>query len=301
MKKDKLKKVKLKNASNIELICRCDFSENDSKSVMLYCSGFGGTYGEMGNLFSDYARDNGMSFMWGQFQDTYDIKETKQYNSDGSYDTIKIGATYSHLGCTKEDFDCFLNYAKSMGYENVHIVATCVSCSKIIKYLLDGGDKDGIIKSLALLAPQDLSLLKGRSKHIGLTEEARIYMSAGMPDKLLSKNFVGYMPISAASFMDICYNDEYNTLPYLSDESRLANLRKVDMPVLFVLGGKDGAVLKAGTLSPQECVDLLSSYCNDGMGRVIDGAPHLFDGQETEVVKYLNDFYISQNEKNMNN
>jgi hypothetical protein len=297
MKKEELKKIKLVNASNIELICRCAVANNDNSNVILYCSGFGGTYGELGNVFSDYATEQGVTFAWGQFQDTYDIKESKQYTSDGSYKKIKIGATYSNLDCTKEDFDCFLNYLKSLGCKNLHIIATCVSCSKVVKYLLDGCDQDGLVKSLVLLAPIDLSTIKGRSKHAGLVEEARKYMLEGKPNELLSKYFLGYMPISASSYLDVCFNEQYNTLSYLSDSKRLEKLQQLNMPISFILAEKEGSVLKNGTLNSYECVDLLKSNCCSGYGEVIPNATHLFDGLEDQVVSKVDDFYRNQKEK----
>lgn len=294
MKKNELKKVKLINASNIELTCRCCFAENGLKSALLYCSGFGGTYGELGNVFSDYAKEHGMTFLWGQFQDTYDIKDAKKQMPDGSFEKIKIGATYSSLDCAEEDYDCFFDYIKSLGVENLHIVATCVSCSKIVRYLLDGGDRSHLVKSLALCAPQDLKLINNRSKNSGLLEEARIYMSAGKPNELLSKKFLGYMPISAHSYMDICTNEKYNTLSYLTNESNLEQLSYLEIPILFLLAEKDGAVLKNATLNAQECVNLLSSKCRNAIGETIPEATHLFEGYESKVVEKLNKFYSLQ-------
>ena len=64
--------------------------------------------------------------------------------------------------------------------------------------------------------------------------------------------------------------------------------------MLFVLAEKDGAVLKNGTLTPNECVELLRSHCDNAMSATIPNSSHLFDGFEHEVVDKLDNFYTTQ-------
>ena len=105
------------------------------------------------------------------------------------------------------------------------------------------------------------------------------------------------MQISAASYLDICFNEKYNTLSYLSNEKNLEKLYQLDIPIMFLLAEKDGAVLKNATLTAKECVDLLKSKCKNAIGDIVADASHLFDGHETEVVEKLNDFYSAQRTK----
>ena len=96
MDKHSLDSIKLINKDYIELSARYLPAQN-SDTVIMYCPGFGGGYGNIGELLSDIAQKNGYGFLFGQFKDSYDVTETVKHLDNGEVQKEYIGATNSRL------------------------------------------------------------------------------------------------------------------------------------------------------------------------------------------------------------
>ena len=289
MDKEQLKKVKIINNSGVELIGRIYESEKKD-DVLFLCPGFGGSYGALGRNFSEYAKENNMSFFWGQFRDTYSQKVVNKFDENGNKEKIQVGATNSCLNYSEEDFEAFFRYLDEQGYKKIQMVATCVSCSKLIKYLLENNKYSDKVESVCLMALQDLAEIKQKPKLAGFEEEAYFNCQNGEPFKILSRDFLGYLPISSYTYLDLCNNQEYNTIPYISNQEKLARLKSLNIPILFVLAQYDGSVRRFGEDAAEKFLKVCAENCQHGEYKVIENATHLFEGKEELVVKAYKEF-----------
>ena len=299
MDKEQLKKVKIGNRTGVELIGRIYEGEKNDE-VLFLCPGFGGSYGPLGRNFSEYAKEHDMSFFWGQFRDTYSQKFVNKFDEEGNKEKIQVGATYSCLKYSEEDFDAFFQYLDELGYKKVHMVATCVSCSKLIKYLLENNKHIDKVDSVCLMALQDLAEIKHKPKLAGLEEEAILNCQNGEPFKILSRDFLGYMPISSYTYLDLCNNQEYNTIPYISNQEKLSRLKSLNIPIMFILAQYDGSVKRFGKDAAEKYLKICAENCKNGEYKVIEDTSHLFEGKESLVVKAYQEFlekYIKLNDK----
>lgn len=299
MDKHSLKDIKLINGDYIELTARYLPAQN-SDTVIMYCSGFGGGYGNIGELLSDIAQKNGYGFLFGQFKDSYDKMETVKHLNNGEVQKEYIGATNSRLYKSIVDFDCFFKFLNNEGYKNVVAVGLCGSASKLTYYLQHNQKANSMVSELILLAPQDFVEVRTSSVHEGLEREAIDNVKQGCPNKILSKKFLGYMDISSITYLDVSLNNIFNTLSYKTNIEKLKDLQLIDARILFVMGRLDYAIRNETEEIILKYFNSMVRNCKNGKFYIIDNAKHLFKGKEQELDEIIEEF-INSRTKEINN
>lgn len=299
MDKHCLNNIKLINRDYLELIAKY-LPAKYSKTAIMYCPGFGGGYGNIGETLSDMAKDNGYGFLFGQFQDCYDKRESIKYLNNGEIEKVDIGATTSRLYKSIADFDCFFDFLYNEGYENIIAVGVCGSASKLTYYLQHNQRANSMVSELIILAPQDFEEVRLSSAHGGLEQEAINNVKQGFPDRILTKKFLGYMDISSITYLDVSLNRIFNTLSYKTNLDKLKDLALIDARILFVMGSLDHAIRNESEQSISKYFDRLVRNCKDGKFHIIDGAKHLFKGKEQELIEVIEAF-INEKTKEKNN
>lgn len=299
MDKHSLRKIKLISKSSLELDARY-LPAYGSDTAIMYCPGFGGGYGNVGEVLSDIAFNNRYGFLFGQFQDSYDKRETVRYLDDGEVEKVEIGATNSRLYKSIADFDCFFDFLIKEGYNNIIAVGVCVSASKLTYYLQHNKKANNVVSELILLAPQDFVEIRSCSAHEGMLEEAVKNIKQGCPEKILSKKFFGYLNISSGTYLDVCRNGMFNTLSYKTDMEKLKDLALIKARILFVMGRLDRSIRDEKEQNILNYFNSLTKNCKDGKFCIIDEAKHLFKGKEGELSAVIQNF-VKQKAKEANN
>jgi len=289
MDKHSLDNIKLINKDYIELSARYLPSQN-LDTVIMYCPGFGGGYGNIGELLSDIAQKNGYGYLFCQFKDSYDVIETVKHLNNGEVQKEYIGATNSRLYKSIVDFDCFFDFLYSQGYKNIVAVGLCGSASKLTYYLQHNQMANNMVSELILLAPQDFIEVRTSSVHEGLEQEAIDNVKQGYPNKILSKKFLGYMDISSITYLDVSLNKTFNTLSYKTNTDKLKDLRLIDGRILFVMGSLDFAIRNEDKNVILKYFNSMIKNCKDGKFYIIDNAKHLFKGKEQELAEIIEKF-----------
>lgn len=287
MEKKTLEKVSFWNNNKYEMqarLLKCDGDE-----LFLYIVGIGGTYGVFGNLLSDLAMQNGISFLWPMFEDTHDKRTTKKINNHGAIEEVVTGATWASLKNLQSEYDALFDYIQKNGFKKTSIVAVCGGCSKVIYYMLKNSDFRNMVKKLVLLAPEDYKLIENHPKNVGMKEEAIKNILCSKENEILSKKFMGYMDMSSKTYLEYLYLKEYNTLPYYDKNIDLSYLKTIDMPVKIFMGQFDRSI-KDEPDGGVERLTRLGNGFNNAQYVIVDNCVHLFCDKEIEVVNSIADF-----------
>lgn len=296
MDKHYLPKIKLINKEGVELTARY-LQTGKNRSVIFYCPGFGGGLGKLGEELADFAQENGYGFFFGQFQDSYSQKITVRHLCNGQKEDIIIGGSNARLYNCLADFETFFDFIDQQGYDKIFCVAMCVSCSKLVYFLQNNDYYNKMVSNLILLAPQDFTDFKNSPAHVGLEEEAINNVRNKMSDKILSKKFLGYMDISSITFLDYTSNRIFNTLSYKSDKKKLEYLNRINAKILFVMGSLDYAIRNNSKAEIEEYFKILTLNCRNSDYIIVDGARHLFNGKEGDLVQIIEQFILGENKE----
>lgn len=263
---------------------------SNNNELLLYIVGIGGTYGVFGDLLSDIALSNNMSFLWPMLEDTHDQRITKRMNINGDIEEVKTGATWASLKNTTSDFDALFDFIQKQGFSKISLVAVCGGCSKVIYYMLKNYKFKHMVNKMVLLAPEDYKLIENHPKHIGMKKEALHNLISLKENKLLSHKFMGYMDISSRTFLEYLYLKEYNTLPYFDQNADLTKLKFIDMPVKIYMGQYDRAIKDELDGGKSRIGFLANSFAN-AQYSIVKDVVHLFYGKEKEVVNSIGKFF----------
>lgn len=287
MEKKALEKISFWNSNKYEMQAR--LFKGNSDELLLYIVGIGGTYGVFGNLLSDLAMQNDTSFLWPMFEDTHDKRTTRRINSNGSLEEVVTGATWASLKNLQSEYDALLDYIKKNCFKKISIVAVCGGCSKVIYYMLNNPEFKNMVSNLVLLAPEDYKLIEIHPKNLGMKEEAIDNLLHSGENKVLSKQFMGYMDMSSKTYLEYLYLKKYNTLPYYDTKSDLSYLKKIDMPVKIYMGQYDRSIKDEPDGGIERLTHLTNGFSNAQYAIVSDSV-HLFYDKEVEVVKSIAEF-----------
>ena len=287
MEKKVLEKISFWNSNKYEMQAR--LFKGNSDELLLYIVGIGGTYGVFGNLLSDLAKQNDASFLWPMFEDTHDKRITRRINSNGTIEEVVTGATWASLKNLTSEYDALFDYIKNNAYKKISIVAVCGGCSKVIYYLLNNPKFKNMVGNLVLLAPEDYKLIEIHPKNVGMKEEAIDNLLHSAENKVLSKQFMGYMDMSSKTYLEYLYLKQYNTLPYYDTRSDLSYLKRIDMPVKIYMGQYDRSIKDELDGGIGRLTHLTNGFSN-AQYTIVSDSVHLFYDKEVEVVKSIADF-----------
>lgn len=271
-------KIKILNQVGIEL--KGYFCEKDTSCCVIGFAGLGGTCDNMFCAIASRVVEKGMSFLFGNTQASYKIKELNQHTENGEVKAALRGGAYENYDDTINDMICWINFAMQQGFETIYLVGASLACNRLIsmlniKYIPQ-------IKKLILICPQDMH----KQIDYNMLKEAEENIMVNESEKLLSSKVFGYCEICGRTYKELFTRKDVNNLPYLSTTSNFSLFNKVNIPIFSVIGSKDQG-LSYSNLSAVEAMEILRKNNNNFEFEIVDGATHSFKGFEDRLAEII--------------
>ena len=115
--------------------------------------------------------------------------------------------------------------------------------------------------------------------------EAKEFLNCGKDREILSDKFFGCFQVSAKTYFDLMSRDDINNLPYLSARANFDYLKRINKPMLAIIGSEDQGLY--GNADAIECMQKLKDVNDLLEYAVIEGAKHNFKHYEDDVAKLI--------------
>jgi pimeloyl-ACP methyl ester carboxylesterase len=249
--------------------------------AVIYIHGLGGDfYGSprKADAFARECRRRGFGFFSFNNRGSGTMSGAKR--KDGSpkgYSYVDAGRCYERFEDCVLDISAFVAEAKRRGYRKVALVGHSTGANKAVYYL--SRDPDPVVSMAVLTGPvSDVpgqARLGGR-RYRGLVALAR-RMAARKKGGSLMPQSAPLWPMTARRFLSLSVAGSHeDVFQYHMGKPAYRELKRVKVPLLAVLGGKD----EYATMPPE---DILASYRRANPlleGAIIKGAFHSFSGKE---------------------
>jgi len=278
--------VKTKTESKIHLTGLLSEPKSKSKdSIIVHVHGMAGDpytnawYPHFHELFPE----NDVAFLAGNQRGTGSI--TMFYQEPDKYPNY--GDTFEIFEDCVDDIEVWVQFAKGLGYKNIHLQAHSLGPSKAVYYL--NREKHDFIKNLILISPADMLGLTMHNKKLyeKMLSEARELNKKGRGDQLLSVLLDGEYYLSAKMYMNFfTESSNCNVFCYTDRKHDWSMVNNINNPVLVIGGTKD---LSAETISSsKKALSILKKQLKNSpkvVTKLYDGAEHSFEGFEERIVK----------------
>ena len=274
-------KIKILNQSGIEL--KGYYYNNNSNSCVVGFAGLGGTCDNMFCAIANRVTEKGISFLFGNTQASYKVKELKQHAVNGEVKTVLRGGAYENYDDTINDMMCWVNFALRQNYENIFLIGASLACNRLISML--NKECPEKIKKLILICPQDMHI----QIDCDMLKEAEENIKSGEGDKLLSSKVFGYCEICGRTYKEIFTRKDINNIPYLSALQDFSMFSKINLPILSVIGSEDQG-LSYLPISAMEAMKILRNNNKNLQFSIVNGASHSFKGYEDGLAKIITQY-----------
>lgn len=274
-------KIKLIQREGIEL--KGYYCENNKDSCVVCFAGLGGTCDSVFCEIADEVINSGLSFLFGNTQASYIIKELKQKLNDGSKQLIVRGGAYENYDETIKDMIEWVEYICNKGYKHIYLVGASLACNRLVSLL--NTKQFSSVNKLVLICPQDM---EAQVDYQMLTE-AKENISNFKGDELLTQKVFGYCEICGRTYCDLFTRKDINNLAYLSKDANFDMLSKINIPILSVIGECDQG-LSYSNLSAEEAMKILQQHNSKLQYKIIKNARHSFKNYEKELAKCVVQF-----------
>ena len=246
----------------------------------------------LGEKLSNY----NIGFIYGHNRGYNHINDILKKESDGSYKTVRIGATYERFKDCIYDIDAWLNEVRRLEYKKVILLGHSLGCNKTIYYYSRKQPKD--IVGVILASPPDMVGLFEKTEyqpnHKELLTGAIRNIKEGNPRKLVSGMVWGWYQLSSQTYFDLSErNGPVDNLPVMRNPEKFPELAEIKVPILGIMGEHDDIVIR--TL--KEDLDLISSKAVGSPSftrEFIKGANHTYDQQEKAFSKMVLNWLAKQ-------
>ena len=276
-------KLILINADGVEL--KANHIKSSDTDCVLFVPGFGGSFGDGFIRIAEICMEQGISFVFGYNQGCYTTHKLKKHNPDGSITTINGGGCYDNFDNIIVDMDCFLDYTRTQGYKNIYLIGASLGCDKIMKYLKEKEIQE--LKKIIFMCPQDISMRIDED----MLSEAVKNINNNEPDKILTRLFLDFCPISSKTFYDLRFREDIHNFPYLQDDKDLSNLNIINVPTLVIIGTQDQGLFPS-THSYEYLMNRIKENISDCTISFIEGAKHNFRYYEDELATKIIEFIL---------
>lgn len=275
-------KVKILRADGVQL--KGYFAGENNKSCVLCFAGLGGS---LGTVFSEIAEESlarGLSFLFGNTEASYIVKDLKKFNPDGGEGVVTRGGAYEHYDDTISDMLLWVKFLEERGFENIYLAGMSLACNRLVHMLENLNNPK--FKKLVLICPQDIQYQSDPE----MLEEARKNVARGEGEKLLSKKIFGFSDVSGRTYLELFTDPKVNNFPYLTLE-KFEFLKDFHNPIYAIIGDRDQGLENYADVSAGEVITRLKNSYNDNfLGEVLTGASHSFKGFERLLAKKVVDF-----------
>lgn len=274
-------KIKIKRADGVQL--KGYFAGGNAKSCVLCFVGLGGSLGRVFTAIAESCLNNGLSFLLGNTEASYIIKELKKINSDGSEEFVTRGGAYEHYDQTIKDMLLWVKYLEDRGFENIYLVGMSLACNRLV-YMLERFNNPKF-KKLVLICPQDIQYQKNPK----LLEEAKENVKRGLGERLLTNKIFDFCDVCGRTYLELFTDPKINNFPYLTLD-KFEFLTSFNKPIFACIGENDQG-LKCGDVPAEEVMKRLKkSYNYSFEYKVLEGASHSFKGYEEALAECVMDF-----------
>ncbi len=277
-------KLMLINNDGVEL--KANHIKASNNDCVLCVPGFGGSFGDGFIKIAEKCIENKLSFIFGYNQGCYTMHKLKRHNPDGSITIINGGGCYDNFDNIIEDMDCFIDYARVQGYKNIYLVGASLGCDKIMKYLKEKEISE--LKKIIFMCPQDIAMRFDED----MLEEAIANINNNEPDKILSKLFLDFCPISSKTLYDLRYRNDIHNFPYLQEDKDFNSLKIITVPTLIIIGTQDQGLIPSPH-SPEYLMNRIKENIKDCTVNFIEGAKHNFRFHEDELATKIIEFILN--------
>lgn len=271
-------KIKLIQREGIEL--KGYYCERNKDCCVVCFAGLGGTCDNLFCEIADEVTNCGMSFLFGNTQASYKIRELKQKLNDGSKRLILRGGAFEDYDETIKDMIEWVEYVCNKGFKQIYLVGASLACNRLVSLL--NIRKFSSVKKLVLICPQDISAQVDNS----MLSEAKEFIANNKGDELLTQKVFGYCEICGRTYYDLFVRKDINNLPYLSKDAGFDMLSKIDIPILSVIGECDQG-LSYSNLSAEEAMKILQRHNAKLQYKIIKNARHSFKNYEKDLAKCI--------------
>lgn len=212
----------------------------------------------------------------------------------------QTGAAFEKFEDCLIDFDAWLEFIISEGYEKIILAGHSLGSEKVVYYLNNGQYADKI-SAIVLLGPADSygshRVLKGKINPRLPEIENLLRQSEEMVKNGHSKDFLpldaygsikGIMPKNAESFLDFLGPDSKlnQTLPLATGQ--LKDYAKIKIPILAVISDNEEKEFTA--LPIEAAMDLMKKENPNTETAIIKNTNHDFEGKEKELAETISKF-----------
>ncbi len=215
-------------------------------------------------------------------------------------DRIYSGGThYEKIADCIYDIDGAVVFLRKLGYTDFSLIGHSTGANKICSYVQNKTDNP--FSRYVLAGPGDDSGLffneLGEKRFFKALSYAQKAVAANRPLALLPR-YTGMHPFSAQAAVDILNPDgDYNTFPFFESTTKrlgtkplFKELRKIDGPVLTIIGENDAYMYTAGGVDGAFKLirqHLPQKLQNKSSFIMVPGADHSFTDHETEFAEHV--------------
>lgn len=222
-----------------------------------------------------------------------DIATSSVRDTDNGWEKVRIGEAYELFEDSLKDVAAWVAKARELGYLKIVLLGHSLGCNKTIYYLYSNPDAD--IAGLVLLSPPDMvglvELGRYQPDHQKLLAQARKFVAAGEPRRLLSGKIWDWYELSAQTYLSLfetgCPADN---LPVLRNPEQFEQLATIRQPILAIMGEHDDIEIRE-LHDDIELIKSKATACHDFQIRFVEGANHDYENREdqlaTEVLGWL--------------
>jgi len=237
----------------------------------------------------EYYPSNGYSFLAGEHRGTGMVTDFAKNDPD----SIRGNAFEKFEDCVL-DIQSWIDYAKSLGYEEIWLQGHSLGTSKVTYYV--NQVKDHGVAGLILLSPSDMIGLvhdpEGQKDHDILFPEATKLVSEGKGQELLSRKLWGYNMLSASTYLNFFGDNARGAIFNYGDESLGWDVvNSLYIPVIAFTGTKDDGI--APVMEAHEAMKKLESELKNSpkvKTVVYEDAEHSFSGFGEKIVTDVIEF-----------
>lgn len=274
--------VKIKTADNIEHTGLLYSPIKETKKVVVHVHGLAGNFYE--NSFIDFQAEsftkNGYSyFVFNNRGNGHLTDLIKKENNGITF--VDGGATFELFESSYYDIESAINYALSLGYEEIILQGHSYGCNKVIYYYLKSKIKN--IKKIILLAPCDIytelkSFIDDYDSYVLSCKEK---VATGLGHEIVFNNIFPPEAFSAQTFIsDFLENVPADIFRYRNKDFVNEQLTRIDIPVLIQIGNNDNYAL---TADKNDVIKYLNNNFKDLKLLFIENTNHGYVGKEQEM------------------
>lgn len=263
----------------------------DSKKIIIHIHGMAGSVllNEYYSAMHEQYPNNGISFLAGEHRGTGTITAFVHDTTDGV-----CGNAFERFEDSIYDIQAWIDYARSLGYDEIWLQAHSLAPSKVA-YYISQTENHGI-KGFIFISPSDMlglvNDIEGKKDHDIMLPEAKKLASEGKGKTILSHKLWGDNLLSADTYLNFFDEGAKDAIFNYGNEALGWDVvNSIDIPVLAITGTKDDGIVPV--MDAHEAMKKLESELKNSpkvKTLVYENAEHSFNGFTERIVQDVIEF-----------